>query len=109
MGECEYRVTASGRQAGSRQRGLPALIGPELVPALGRGGVPQAVVDRAEVQVDEFVPKQGELQAFVGEPGRKCRTLLDDVVDFVEPGVETRGTGTDSGGPTGPAGLEQVD
>ncbi len=75
-----------------RQRCLAAPIR-ELVPALGRRRVPQAVVGRAEVEVGELVPQQGDLQAVVGDLGAK--RLVHGVVDLVESGVEACGAGAD--------------
>lgn len=70
-------VAAAGGVAGADERGLAALAGREGVLAFGLGGVPEAVVDGAEVQVGELVADQGDLGSLVGVLGVEGRGAVE--------------------------------
>ena len=81
-------VAAAGGVEGADERGLAALAGREGVLAFGLGGVPQAVVDGAEVQAGELVAEQGDLGSLIGVLGVQGRGAAEGCVDVVEPGVQ---------------------
>jgi hypothetical protein len=101
-------VAAAGGVAGADERGLAALGGREGVLALGLGGVPQAVVDGAEVQVGELVAEQGDLGPGVGVLGVQGRGAAEGGVDLVEPGVQACGAGADRDDAAVAAGVQEV-
>src|SRR6266511_5018022 len=108
VGGGDRGVAAAGGLAGSEQRGVAALLGWEVVLALGVGRVPEAVVDGAEVQVGELVAQQGDLGARVGGGCVQGRVTVDGRVDVVQSGVQARRCG--SGGDDGAAAalMEEV-
>ncbi|HEY5990639.1 MAG TPA: hypothetical protein VIV12_30235, partial [Streptosporangiaceae bacterium] len=101
-------VAAAGGVAGADERGLAALGGREGVLAFGLGGVPQAVVDGAEVQVGELIAEQGDLGSLVGSVRVQGRGAVEGCVDVVQSGVQAGRAGAGRDGVAAATGVQEI-